>query len=152
MHELGNEGTLDRGAPGANRSDEGATLRVDEDEEIRTVKGVVTRSRDNASNPPRTMTTNRSQGGAASHHPRSTAIRIDDRTTTRPGKEPMARSYRPGPSARPGSSSLRIRENDDDQYDPSAPVTEGDLSGFSEMWERLFDELAAQRQESSVLR
>ena len=64
----------------------------------------------------------------------------------------MARSYRPGPSARPGSSSLRIRESDDDQYDPAAPVTEGDLSRFSEMWERLFDELAAQRQESSVLR
>ena len=47
---------------------------------------------------------------------------------------------------------MRIRESDDDQYDPAAPVTEGDLSRFSEMWERLFDELAAQRQESSVLR
>ena len=116
VHELGNEETLDRGAQGANRSDEDATLRVDENEAIQTAEGVVTRSRDNASNPPRTVTTNRSQGGVASHHPRSTAIRIDDRTTTRPGKEPMARSYHPGPSARPGSSSLRIRESDDDQY------------------------------------
>ena len=151
MHELGNEETLDRGALGANRSDEDATLRVDENEAIRTAEGVVTRSRGNVSNPPRTATANRSQGGVASRHPRTTAIRIDDQTTTRPGKEPMARSYRPGPSARPGSSSLRIRESDDDQYDPAAPVTEEDLSRFSEMWERLFDELAAQRQESSVL-
>ena len=54
VHELGNEGTLDRGAPGANRSDEDATLRVDENEAIRTAEGVVTRSRGNVSNPPRT--------------------------------------------------------------------------------------------------
>ena len=62
VHELGNEETLDRGAQGANRSDEDATLRVDENEAIRTAEGVVTQSRDNASNPPRTVTTNRSRG------------------------------------------------------------------------------------------
>ena len=69
VHELGNEETLDRGAQGANRSDEDTTLRVDENEAIRTAEGVVTRSRGNVSNPPRTATANRSQGGVASRHP-----------------------------------------------------------------------------------
>ena len=64
----------------------------------------------------------------------------------------MARSSRAGTCARPGTSSLRIRENVGDQFDPSAPATEGDLSRIIDMWEKLFDELAAQRQESSVLR
>ena len=64
----------------------------------------------------------------------------------------MTHSYRPGTSARPGPSTMPIREGDDDHYDPAAPVTEGDLSRFVEMWDRLFDELAAQRQESSILR
>ena len=69
VHELGNEETLDRGAQGANRSDEDTTFRVDENETIRATEGVVTRSRGNTSQPPRTTTTSRSQGGAASRHP-----------------------------------------------------------------------------------
>ena len=152
VHELGKEETLDRGAQGANRSDEDTTFRVDENETIRATEGVATRSRGNTSQPPRTTTTSRSQGGAANRPPRTAAIRTDGQNTTRSGKEPMTHSYRPGTSARPGPSTLPIREGDDDHYDPAAPVTEGDLSRFVEMWDRLFDELAAQRQESSILR
>ena len=72
-------------------------------------------------------------------------IQNDNQTTTRPGKEIMPRSARAGTSARPGSSSLRMGEDDDDQFNPSAPATEGDLSRIIEALDRQNDELANQR-------
>ena len=78
VHELGNEETLDRGAQGANRSDEDTTLRVDENETIRAAEGVVTRSRGNASHPPRTTTASRPQGAqrVAIHEPQLSELMI----------------------------------------------------------------------------
>ena len=78
MHELGNEEVMDRGAQGAVRSDENASFRVNEDETIRATEGVVTRSRGNASQPPRTMTTSRSQGAqrTALHEPQQPRLMV----------------------------------------------------------------------------
>ena len=98
-HEQVVEGVTDREDRGATRTNLGATIRLEGGAANREAGGVVTRSRDNALNPPHNVTANRSQGGAASHQPRSTVIQIDDQSTTRPGKEPMAHSYHPGPSA-----------------------------------------------------
>ena len=138
MHEQVEEELSDRREEGANRSVEGITIQPAE--------GVTTRS--HAPN----ISMIRSQTGAPSHRGKDYGIQRDKQTTTRPGKEVMARSSRAGTSSRPGSSSLRIRENVGDQFDPYVPATEGDLSRVIDMWDKLLDELAAQKQESSVLR